>query len=146
MRVIRAMQPEHDMSAVVALWCQASIISHDFIPAQYWREACSLMREVYLPQANTVVMVEQDEIIGFVSSIEHQIAALFVASEHQGKGVGSALLAHALRGREVATLNVYAANLRARHFYEQHGFHVTGNGVDDATGALECFMEYRAAV
>ncbi|WP_414500398.1 GNAT family N-acetyltransferase [Zymobacter sp. IVIA_12111.31 C1] len=91
-------------------------------------------------------MVEQDDVVGFVSCVEHQLAALLVAPDHQGKGVGSVLLAHALRGREVATLNVYAANLCARRFYEQRGFRATGDGVDDATGALECFMEYRAAV
>ena len=91
-------------------------------------------------------MVEQDDVVGFVSCVEHQLAALLVAPDHQGKGVGSALLAHALHGREVATLNVYAANLCAWRFYEQHGFHVTGDGVDDAIGALECFMAYRAAV
>ena len=91
-------------------------------------------------------MVEQDDVVGFVSCVEHQLAALLVAPDHQGKGVGSALLAHALHGREVATLNVYAANLCARRFYEQRGFRATGDGVDDATGALERFMEYRAAV
>ncbi|WP_051523631.1 GNAT family protein [Zymobacter palmae] len=82
MSVIRAMPPERDMDAVVALWCQASIIRHDLIPAQYWREACPLTREVYLSQADTAVMVEQGDVISFVSCVEHQIAALFVAPEH----------------------------------------------------------------
>lgn len=144
MSTIRALQPEQDLEAVIALWYQASIISHDFVPDQFWRDACPLMREVYLPLAETSVMVENGRIVGFVSCLEHQIAALFVAPDCQGKRVGSALLAHALNGREVATLNVYAANVRAQHFYERHGFQVTGDGVDDATGMKEYFMEYRA--
>lgn len=146
MRIIRSLKPEQDLESVVTLWCNASIISHSFMPAKFWRDACPLMREVYLPLADTTVMTDNGQIIGFVSTIEHQIAALFVDPDHQGQGVGSALLAHALAGQDIATLDVYAANASAQRFYERHGFRVAGEGIDDVTGAREYFMEYRADV
>ena len=144
MTLIRPLNPKHDLDKVVALWCQASIDCHDFVPARFWQEACAEMRDVYLPQADTWVMVENDSIFGFISTLEHHIAALFVKPEYQNRGIGAALLAHVLQGSDVATLDAYAANTRALRFYERHGFRVTGEGTDEATGALEYFMEYRA--
>lgn len=141
-RVIRALQTAQDLDKVVALWCRASIASHDFMPPAFWQAACPAMRDCYLPQANTAVMAEKGGITGFVSCIEQHIAALFVDPTYQNESRGSALLLHVLADRDIASVDVYAANLGARRFYERHGFRVTGQGIDDATDADEYFMEY----
>ena len=55
------------------------------------------------------------------------ISVLATTAAAQGSGVGQALLAHAevwarARGMDLLTLNVFAANTRARRVYERGGF------------------------
>jgi len=58
------------------------------------------------------------------------VLGILVHHDHRGKGVGRALLAHALdacRGRfEVVRLSVWVGNDRAKHLYEQFGFTTVG--------------------
>ena len=63
----------------------------------------------------------------FTGVLNCHIADLVVAAEHDGKGVGSALIAFAEhwarehRCRHV-TLSVFPGNTRARELYERHGY------------------------
>jgi len=62
------------------------------------------------------------------------IGRLAVVTEWRGRGVGSALLTHFVaiareRGHAIARLN---AQTQAIHFYEAHGFAITGEPYDDA--------------
>jgi GNAT superfamily N-acetyltransferase len=51
---------------------------------------------------------------------------LYVDPDQLGKGIGSCLLSVAkARSPEVLQLWTFAANHRARNFYEQHGFVIT---------------------
>jgi GNAT superfamily N-acetyltransferase len=57
------------------------------------------------------------------------ISVIATTAAAEGTGVGRALMAHAEawareRGLSLLTLNVFAANTRARHFYERAGFEV----------------------
>ena len=57
------------------------------------------------------------------------ISVIATTAAAEGTGVGRALMAHAEawareRGLSLLTLNVFAANARARHFYERAGFDV----------------------
>lgn len=60
-----------------------------------------------------------------------EVYAIYLAEEVAGRGVGRALMAHALdhlraRGSTTVTLWVLRDNLRARHFYEAAGFRLDG--------------------
>jgi len=92
-----------------------------------------------LPAASHLFVAEDDagERLGFLhlqtqkdfftGALNCHIADLVVAHEHDGKGVGSALIAHAEhwarehRCRHV-TLAVFPANERARRLYTHHGY------------------------
>lgn len=57
------------------------------------------------------------------------VSVIATTAEAEGTGVGRALMAHAEawardRGLSLLTLNVFAANSRARRFYERLGFDV----------------------
>jgi ribosomal protein S18 acetylase RimI-like enzyme len=57
------------------------------------------------------------------------ISVIATTAAAEGTGVGRALMAHAEawaldRGLALLTLNVFATNTRARHFYERAGFAV----------------------
>ena len=60
------------------------------------------------------------------------VFGMFVAPEHAGRGVGSALLAYAIadareqRGVEQLVLTVTASNASARNLYARHGFRSFG--------------------
>ena len=72
------------------------------------------------------------EIVGFVSywDADDFIHMLYVRSEFQGQGVGTALL-QALPGwpRRRYRLKCLMKNTRARRFYQSIGFIVSGNGL-----------------
>lgn len=93
-------------------------------------------------QARTYIALEKRVLVGFTrilpASTEHdpppssaEISHLYVGPGSQGRGVGGALLAHALadvreRDLERAVLWVLEKNYRARAFYERAGFHLDG--------------------
>jgi ribosomal protein S18 acetylase RimI-like enzyme len=75
-------------------------------------------------------------VIGYVNLHDRDGAAhlayLFVDPEHQGKGIGTALMARALdharrRGYTRATLGTAVENAAARRFYERGGWKDTGH-------------------
>jgi ribosomal protein S18 acetylase RimI-like enzyme len=74
------------------------------------------------------------------------VEQLFVAPDDQGRGVGSALLAHAKRLRPSGlTLFTLARNRRARAFYEKRGFVLLRFGVSAAPeNEPDVFYAWRA--
>lgn len=99
------------------------------------------MEALERPSVDTAVFVAEDDEgspLGFVhlnsdsdyysNSTTAHIADLVVAAEADGRGVGSALMAHAeawarQRGFARLTLNVVIENHRARKLYSRQGFH-----------------------
>lgn len=92
-----------------------------------------------LPAASHLFVAEDDdgERLGFLhlqtqkdfftGVLNCHIADLVVAEEHDGKGVGSALIGYAERwAREHrcrhVTLSVFPGNARARELYQRHGY------------------------
>ena len=72
------------------------------------------------------VACEADAILGFVALAEAEVTWLYVHPDHQGRGVGTALLRHALARADAAGLarvetTVLDGN-RARALYEREGF------------------------
>ncbi|PFP21171.1 N-acetyltransferase, partial [Bacillus sp. AFS073361] len=80
---------------LLSLWLESTTEAHPFIDAQYWIESEPLVRDTYLPGAETWVWEEEGDVRGFISVMESQfIGALFVATAHAGKGIGHALIHH----------------------------------------------------
>jgi chorismate mutase/GNAT superfamily N-acetyltransferase len=83
-----------------------------------------------------VWVAERDEIVGFAVLAPAFLDALYVGPDHQGFGIGTALLdlAKARRPHGFA-LWVFASNAPARGFYHRHGFveleHTDGSGNEE---------------
>jgi GNAT superfamily N-acetyltransferase len=78
-----------------------------------------------LPENRVVVAIDSEvpDIVAFMASTPEQISQLYVRLGQQRRGIGSVLLNRAKsesRGR--LRLFTFAANQRARRFYEHHGF------------------------
>lgn len=133
-----------DMDALVRLWFEASVQSHDFIPLAHWEAEKENLRTLYLPLSDEIVVhVDDDsgEIDAFFAFAGDFLAALFVAPAAQGKGLGSRLLHIARRMHPALTLAVYAENRRAVNFYRQNGLTVYARRTERSTGHRELLMK-----
>ena len=79
---------------------------------------------------------EVDEIVGFATLAEAFLDALYVGPDHQGFGIGTALLDLAKARRpDGFALWVFASNAPARGFYRRHGLveleHTDGSGNEE---------------
>lgn len=83
---------------------------------------------------DTDIVTEGHEgVDGFVRFRPGYIASLYVHPAASGRGIGTALLRHALAGigREPVTLWVFEANVRALRLYERNGFRPDGTRTVD---------------
>ena len=119
--LIRPYEPA-DLEPLSAIWFEASRRAHGFLGEARLREGRKLIEEVYLPQAENWVALRSDEPVGFIGLIDDFIGGLFVDPSAQGRGIGRALVARALRLKGRLELEVYAQNASARGFYERLGF------------------------
>ena len=137
--MIRLLQPK-DLDSVLQIWLDASLIAHDFIDAAFWQSQVENMRNLYIPASETYVMERDSRVVGFYSLLDNQMAALFVAPDCQGQGIGKRLMAHARTQRPVLTLAVYKKNTASCQFYLSQGFVVTHEQVDEHSGQAEYWM------
>lgn len=133
-----------DIEQILAIWLSASIKAHDFIEPSFWKSKIGEMRDACIPASETVVYETGGEVVGFYCLYENNLAAIFVAPSSQGKGVGSVLLDDAKNRRERLQLTVYKENAPSIKFYQQHGFTLLEEQIDEHTGHPELVMEYHS--
>lgn len=131
---------ENDLESVLKIWLNASVQAHDFIPTQFWKSQVENMRTIYIPASETYVFEMQSEVVGFYALYESRLAAIFVAPELQGKGIGKQLLKHAKNQRATLTLSVYKENQASYEFYLSQGFKVVNEHLDVHAGQPEYTM------
>ena len=136
--MIRSVGPG-DLDAVAALWLEANLQAHAFIPASYWRGNYAPVRE-QLARAEVYVREEAGEILGFLGLQGTEVAGLFVRDTARGRGIGRELLDFAKARRERLTLRVYGRNPRALAFYRREDFRCVRREADPATGEAEYAM------
>ena len=113
---------EEDLDEVLAIWLDANLRAHSFIPAGYWEGRREEVRQA-LPQAELYVWEERGEILGFLGLEGDYIAGMFVRLGAQSRGGG---------------------NTRAAAFYRREGFSALGEQTDAGTGEMERCMCWRS--
>jgi GNAT superfamily N-acetyltransferase len=84
------------------------------------------------------VMCADDVVVGFVAACGAHVDQIFVDPDHQGAGLGSALMTAFLdRGLRPATLHVFARNAPTRAYYERYGFREADAWWNEQEGAVE---------
>jgi ribosomal protein S18 acetylase RimI-like enzyme len=81
-------------------------------------------------QINLAVINEK--VVGMIAYNQTEISQLYIHVEHQGIGIGEALLNQAKKqssGR--LTLYTFEINKNAQRFYEKHGFTIIGRGTEN---------------
>ena len=79
---------------------------------------------VVLPNNEVWVADADGRVVGFIAFAGGRVNHLYVAPPHQGRGVGSALLAVARRSSPSLELWAFEANTEAIAFYERRGFRI----------------------
>jgi putative acetyltransferase len=74
----------NETGPLLELWLESTIHAHPFIAESYWHDSLAIVRDVYLPSAQTWVWEQDGVLKGFISVMESRfIGALFVAGCRQ---------------------------------------------------------------
>ncbi|MEN8416047.1 N-acetyltransferase [Acinetobacter radioresistens] len=131
-----------DFDKLVDIWFEASIRAHHFIPESYWEENKAEMQNNYLPRSEVYLAEDEQQIYGFIALVENEIAAIFVAPDQQGKGIGKLLISHAKNLRPQLVLNVYQDNKNSIAFYKSEGFEVVQESFETETQSKVFVMSW----
>ena len=130
-----------DIDAVMQIWLDTNIRAHHFIPSDYWRANCDMVRELL---SHAEIYVHEDEcakqIDGFIGLNDDYIEGIFVKETMQSKGIGKQLLNHVKKVKPTLKLNVYQKNEKAIKFYLREKFNIRSENIDDSTGEKEFVM------
>lgn len=130
-----------DIDAVMQIWLDTNIRAHHFIPSDYWRANCDMVRELL---SHAEIYVHEDEcakqIDGFIGLNDDYIEGIFVKETMQSKGIGKQLLNHVKKVKPTLKLNVYQKNEKAIKFYLREKFNIRSENIDDNTGEKEFVM------
>ena len=131
-----------DKEIIMGIWLESTIKAHNFISNEYWENSYDIVKNVYIPMAETFVYEDKDGIKGFISIINNEfIGALFVATEYQGSGIGKALIDYIIDKYKKLNLAVYKDNKKSVQFYINRGFKIVKEQINEDSGYDEYMME-----
>jgi GNAT superfamily N-acetyltransferase len=139
----------NEIGDVADVWLRARAAAIPAIPAPVHsdEEVRSWFERVVLPDREVWVAAVDGAIVGVLVLDGEWLDQLYVEPGWSGRGVGSELLAVAKRQRPAGLrLWTFEANVRARRFYERHGFVATGStDGDNEEGAPDVRYEWAPA-
>lgn len=139
---IRELRTE-EIDEVMRIWLESTVKAHGFIKKEYWEKNYNVVKEVYIPMAETFVYYEDRKIKGFISIIDKEfIGALFVDVQNQGLGIGGELLDYVKAKYKNVNLAVYKMNEKAVEFYKNNGFKIIKEQENEDSGFVEYIMDY----
>jgi len=133
-----------DEDDLIRVFLAATIPGQDFLPEEHWRSQEALIREQFIPIAETWVVEEGGEFVAFASLLDGLIGGLFTHPDHQGKGHGRALIAHARSLHDPLRIEVFRRNEKAVALYERCGFVEESASVHEETGLEAVIMRMGA--
>ena len=135
---IRRATPE-DATQIADVWLESWRATFDFEPAHPDADVRRWVRDELLHEAENYVATDSargDRVIALLGLSDTMVEQLYVRPEWIGRGVGRELLDLAKRRRpDGLELYCFAANGRARRFYERNGFSAVAFG--DGSGNME---------
>ena len=131
-----------DIEEVMRIWKKENIKAHNFIPKEYWENNYEYVKEI-LPKAEIYVYIDSDKIKGFIGMNNNHIEGIFIDTDSQNKGIGTALLNKVKEDKAKLTLNVYDENKKAIKFYQKNGFEIIKENIDKETNEKEYVMIWK---
>lgn len=131
----------NDIDAVMQIWKNENIKAHKFIPKEYWENNYNFVKEA-LPNAEIYVYLIKERIVGFVGLDNNYIEGIFIDTDNQYNGIGTALLNKVKENKNKLTLSVYEKNINAISFYKKNNFMITSQNIDKDTNEIEYTMTW----
>lgn len=125
-----------DASQLTELYLATRRAAEPAMPPQIHSPASVLAHTTGVIADKEVWVAEADDIVGFATLTDTWLDALYVGPDHQGFGIGTALL-DLVKARRPGgfALWVFASNAPARGFYHRHGLveleHTDGSGNEE---------------
>lgn len=136
----------HYTDSVVRLWRESMQAAIGIPPIHSFDSQAYFLREI-LPYTNRVyIAIDQNsgQPIGFMATDGDWLNQLYVSINHQGKGVGSALLKIAKQSANGALLlRTFEVNTKAQVFYEKSGFVAIGGDSDNEEGLPDIIYRWQ---
>jgi putative acetyltransferase len=124
-----------DVPRALEIWRSAVDATHGFLTAEDRKAIDAIVANDFLPNAALWLAVDEDDrAVGFLVMDGATIDALFVDPVFHGRGIGTALLEHALALEPAATVDASEQAANAVPFYLARGFRIVGRSPTDGQG------------
>lgn len=131
-----------DIPDVVTFWYHCTCQHQAFICQQYWQKITPHITDLlHQHYQNSLISVAENRLVGFITAIDKELAALFVDTAIQRTGIGSALLKFMAQKTQLNFVKVYALNGSAIAFYHRHGFREVSRQLQPETNQLLITMQ-----
>lgn len=125
---------EHD--ALLDIWESSVRATHHFLKEEnilFFKQ--TIHEHKYFEMVDLACVRDSDnQILGFLGTNEDSLEMLFIHADAIGKGIGKALLNHAINEIKVKKVDVNEQNTQAVGFYLHHGFKTISRSELDGTG------------
>ncbi|MBL4795643.1 MAG: GNAT family N-acetyltransferase [Pseudomonadales bacterium] len=125
---------DSDLDDLLLAWERATKLAHPFLIETFLEQERYNIPNVYLPNANTWVVVDDCRVVGFMALIGNEVGALFVDPRCHGRGMGKALMDKARSLHKTLELDVFKKNSIGLSFYERYGFKQLNEKIHKDTG------------
>lgn len=133
---------ETDVESVLSAWENTQKLAHPFLPEDFQNQEKINIRELYLPNADTWVVEDDNQVVGFIALIGNEIGGLFVQPTHHGRKLGKMMVDKAQELHGDIVVEVFEKNSIGRKFYSQYGFTFLEEKVHDQTGEPLLRLEF----
>lgn len=130
-----------DVNALLAVWEASSRLAHPFMTEVFFDQERRNIPELYLPNAETWVVVHNGSVVGFIALIGNEVGGLFVDPALHGHGLGKALMDKARELHGGLVVEVFKENAVGCRFYDRYGFQLVEEKVFEQTGDVLLRME-----
>lgn len=134
-----------DIDAIMTIWLNVNIETHEFIDKSYWIKQYASVEQA-IQKATLIAYYEETKIVGFIGLVDNYIAGLFVGKKHQNQGIGSKLLSFVKAENDFLSLTVYCKNQQAIRFYLKQGFKISTIQLDELTQEQEYVIAWNKAL
>ena len=143
MQIIRQYK-ETDLEAVLSSWENTQKIAHSFLPEDFQTQEMINIQELYLPNADTWVVEDDNIVVGFIALIGNEIGGLFLQPTHHGKKLGKMMVDKAQELHGGLVVDVFEKNLIGRDFYTKYGFKLVEEKKHEQTGEKVLRLKFTA--
>ncbi len=134
----------NDIEGVLSSWENTQKIGHSFLPEDFQIQEKKNIRELYLPNADTWVVEEKNQVIGFIALIGDEIGGLFLQPSHHGKKLGKLMVDKAQELHGDLFVEVFEENSVGRAFYSKYGFKLVEKKVHEKTNERLLRLKFTA--